>query len=86
MLRHVVATVLFAGGIVFFGCSAAQTAASVDAQWDGACLAKRTFETCAPDTECVRGQTFTAKQIALRVRLANERLERLGMDCDGWKP
>lgn len=68
------------------GCSAAQTAASVDAQWDGACLAKRTFEICAPDTECLRGQVFTAKQIALRVHLADERLKRIGKTCNGWQP
>lgn len=77
--------------LVLVGCSAAQREASVDAEWDGACLNKSIFGECfsaaGPEQrQCMKGHTFTREQAAERVRLADKRLERLGMTCDGWAP
>lgn len=77
--------------LVLAGCSAAQNVASKDAEWDGACLNKSIFGECfsaaGPEQrECIKGHTFTREQASERVRLADKRLERLGMDCEGWQP
>jgi len=78
--------------VMIGGCSSAQDAAAVDTQWDGACFQRAVFADCfrtvGEDARvCWPGApTFTRAQAMLRVKLAGERLDRLGMTCDGWQP
>jgi hypothetical protein len=78
--------------VLLAGCCSAQLAASADAEWDGACLQRYIFTECfkgdgPKERVCVPDQpAFTLERAQMRVKLAGERLERLGKTCDGWKP
>ena len=73
------------------GCCSAQNAAAVDAQWDGACRDVKMYSACfvnpGDDARiCYAGAPAISRDgAALRVKLAKQRLDRLGMNCDGWQ-
>ena len=71
-------------------CCSAQTEAERDTAWDGVCFQRSIHVECLKQDGqalvCYRGApTMTREQVLLRVRLADERLLRLGMTCQGWQ-
>lgn len=78
-----VAFVLLLVSAVTTGCCSAQVAADKDAQWRGLCHEQARLMDCGCGP---RGEVFTPEQVALRLRLIGERLDRMGMNCVEYKP